>query len=639
MKSNLKSKILILIILGILFAFSPIFINNLRFTAGDRNITSNCIDDFDHNNLQISPTSGKIYINGNSGWLDFSNAGNCTGTGTYDDPYVIEDLIIDAEEKGDCIYIGNSNVHFVIRNCTLTNAGPNSVNGGVKLENCENGVLINNTFSFNLGMSTAGIQLLDSIDITISENKIISNEYGIYCHSNYVTISENDFRDNNVGMRIYSSSLNRISNNNVTNSHLEGIFIYKGAGHNIVENHVLNNRGGISLLETNDNNILRNTVMNNRGNGIGLIKSNTNRISANTINNNVNGIMLSESCSNNIIEMNQIYNAGKFGILLKKTGIFNWIWGNIIDKCGLGLEGSFNQISTHYIGSSNLVNAKPLYYYVNASGLDTSNFLNAGQVILVNCRDSIIASLAMDRCSRGIAIHFSHKITIINNIVTLNSEEGIYLQNSSENIIIRNLIYRNKIGIKFDFNCNYNNIIDNTVNENRYFGILLYFYCTHNTISNNGVNKNIYRGINIVFSNMNIIKENIVKDNGNQGIKLEFSDLNDVASNIVDRTNGTGINLVYSDSNQIYNNIVNHNIIGIELYSSDTNIINFNILNGNNHCITEWECENNTILGNFCSTYKIFIGFEFGTLFFTGLFCIISITLIREKKKIKTIGV
>jgi parallel beta-helix repeat protein len=600
-------------------------------------MTSNCIDEFDHNNLQISTTSGKIYINGNSGWFDFSNAGNCTGTGTYDDPYVIEDLIIDAEEKGDCIYIGNSDVHFVIRNCTLTNAGPN--NGGIKLENSIKGVLINNTFSFNLGMSTDGICLLHSRSITISENKIISNDYGIYIYYGHNNIiSENDFRDNNVGMRIYSSSGNRISNNNVTNSHLEGIFIYKGAGNDIVENNVLNNRGGISLLESNDNNILRNTVMNNRGNGIGLTKSNNNRISANTINNNVNGIMLSESCSNNIIEINQIYNAGKFGILLKKTGIFNWIWGNTMDKYGLGLDGSFNQISTHYIGSSNLVNAKPLYYYVNASGLDTSNFLNAGQVILVNCRDSIIASLGMDRCSRGIAIHFSHKIMIINNIVKLNSEEGIYLQHSSENIIIRNLIYRNNIGIKLDFNCNYNNIIDNRINENRYLGILLYFYCTHNTISNNEANKNIYRGISIVFSNMNKIKENIVEDNGNQGIELEFSDLNDVASNIVERTNGTGINLVYSDSNQIYNNIVNHNIIGIDLYSSDTNKINFNILFGNNHCITEWECENNTIFGNFCSAYKIFIGFEFVTLFFTGLFCIISIILIREKKKIKILA-
>jgi len=69
MKSNRKGKIMILIILGIIFAFPPIFINNPRSITKDRDISSNYKGEknFDNDNLQISAVSGNIHIDGNSG--------------------------------------------------------------------------------------------------------------------------------------------------------------------------------------------------------------------------------------------------------------------------------------------------------------------------------------------------------------------------------------------------------------------------------------------------------------------------------------------------------------------------------------------------------------------------------------------
>ncbi len=83
MKSNRKTKTIILIILGIFFAFLPIFINNPRFTTKNSYITSNYNGKFNHDNLKITSVSGKIHIDGNSGWAAFKAAGNCTGNGTY----------------------------------------------------------------------------------------------------------------------------------------------------------------------------------------------------------------------------------------------------------------------------------------------------------------------------------------------------------------------------------------------------------------------------------------------------------------------------------------------------------------------------------------------------------------------------
>jgi hypothetical protein len=65
----------------------------------------------------------RIHINGN--WTDVKTVGICSGGGTYSDPYVIEDLIIDGGALGYYILIENSDVHFIIRNCSFTNGGSN----------------------------------------------------------------------------------------------------------------------------------------------------------------------------------------------------------------------------------------------------------------------------------------------------------------------------------------------------------------------------------------------------------------------------------------------------------------------------------------------------------------------------------
>ena len=61
--------------------------------------------------MNISAVSGKIHIDGNSGWDAFKAAGNCTGNGTYSMPYVIEDLVIGDGGLGSCILIENSDVY------------------------------------------------------------------------------------------------------------------------------------------------------------------------------------------------------------------------------------------------------------------------------------------------------------------------------------------------------------------------------------------------------------------------------------------------------------------------------------------------------------------------------------------------
>ncbi|MFX0071309.1 MAG: nitrous oxide reductase family maturation protein NosD, partial [Candidatus Hermodarchaeota archaeon] len=222
MKSNAKSKIIILITLGILFALAPVSTVNPSLITGTSDVTN-----LDKENLKISATSGKIHIINNSGWVDFRNAGNCTGNGTYSEPYVIEDLIIDGGGSDSCILIENSNVYFKIENCTVYNSGywDGEDDAGIKLQGVSNGTLISNNASYNY----FGIILAESNNNTISGNTANNNALdGIALYeSNYNTISGNTASNNtwmgiilhDYGIGLSSCNNNNISGNIVNNNH------------------------------------------------------------------------------------------------------------------------------------------------------------------------------------------------------------------------------------------------------------------------------------------------------------------------------------------------------------------------------------------------------------------------------------
>ncbi|MFX1489388.1 MAG: hypothetical protein ACFFBI_09585, partial [Promethearchaeota archaeon] len=115
MQSKKKRKSYILMIIGLFFIPSILINGKLNVRSEDFSQINSEIRD-----LHVSKIYGKIYINNN--WSDAKAAGICTGSGNYSDPYVIEDLVIDAGGSGSCIWIVNSSAFFKIENCTLYNS-------------------------------------------------------------------------------------------------------------------------------------------------------------------------------------------------------------------------------------------------------------------------------------------------------------------------------------------------------------------------------------------------------------------------------------------------------------------------------------------------------------------------------------
>ncbi len=515
-------------------------------------------------------TGAPLFINDTDPNFNWSKTaldnGWCSGSGSWSDPYIIENVTINGRNLANCIHIENSNVSFIIRNCTLYNIYWGSKNG-IKLINVNNGNLINNNCSFN----SNGISLSNCVNNSILTNTCNNNSYGIYLNNNCEnsTISDNSLNGNyNRGIELEDQcKSNSISRNNIS----FGLY-------------------GIRISNNCDNNnISENFVNNIESRGIQLNDNKNNLITKNNLNNNnENGIFIFDSDSATILE-NKIYYAESGGIVLN-GGFDNNLSKNLMTGCGIDARSMSNiEFSTLNIDINNKVNEKPIYYYKNSTNLTQNNFTNAGQIILYNCSDSIISNLNISFGSIGISLHSCNNFTISNNIVLNNTIYGMYLKDSNNSSIILNNISNNKDGIYCSSDCKISN---NILINNDESGIIL--EGTYATVSNNTISSNKEHGIELK-GDRNIIFDNIINLNRLYGISCSGNYNNITNNTVINNYGGISFgnchnnnateNILYTNSNfgisiggwfgsnyanKIFENFINNSLFGIVLYASES---------------------------------------------------------------------
>ncbi|MHA2295870.1 MAG: right-handed parallel beta-helix repeat-containing protein [Candidatus Hodarchaeales archaeon] len=136
---------------------------------------------------KVSRREGPIRIHGqpDSRDVDF------TGNGSWSNPYVVEDYVINGSDYEYTCIIENTRDYIIIRNCTFYNANFY----GIKVINCTNVIFLNNEIT-DTGI---GVYVYDSDNITIADNTIARNEDGIWfedsCENNTIAgnkVSSND---------------------------------------------------------------------------------------------------------------------------------------------------------------------------------------------------------------------------------------------------------------------------------------------------------------------------------------------------------------------------------------------------------------------------------------------------------------
>jgi len=487
----------------------------------------------------------------------------------YENVFVNKKLTIKSENGSEnCIVNGRDSDVFTLKADGIRIEGFTITGGynGIYIYS-NNNTIINNNISSN---NWEGIDIRYSNNNIISKNNIISNnDHGIdLCYSNNNSISENNICSNNdEGIYLYGCLNNNISNNEFIN---DGLFVYYSYG-NIVEYNKVNgkplvylegesdefiyNAGqvilvkcknitvmnseltntdvGIELFESDDCLISNNNISNN-DHGIDLCYSNNNSISNNDISSNYwYGIDLSFS-NNNSISENIISSNNGYGILLCYSN--NNISNNEFINDGLFVYYSYGNIV-----ENNTVNGKPLVYLEDESDKIIDN---AGQIILVRCKNITVMNAELTNTDVGIELFESDNCLISNNNISSNNYYGILLWHSNNNSIFNNIISSNNDhGINLD--CSNNN-----------------------SISENNICSNNDEGIFLDCSNNNSISENIISSNNDEGIFLDCSNNNLISKNDISSNNWYGIFLYYSNNNIIYMNNFIKNTYNTDSYGS-----------------------------------------------------------------------
>ena len=410
-----------------------------------------------------------------------------------------------------------------------------------------------------------------------------------------------------------------------------GIHIRLTTAHLVIRNCTVFNASshGIYLQQASNVHVSGNTAVGNSGDGILLHVSHNLNVSGNNASyNGVNGIRTAFLSTGVTISGNNASHNGQAGIFIDRNGGSVEATGNTMIGCGVHFAGSQEEWSPHVVDTSNTVNGKPVQYHVNASGLDAATFTGAGQVILVNCNDSIVSGNIMSNATNaitlawstnitvsdvhvfdnrlhGIYLHESNNNTITNTNASHNRRNGIYLHETSNNTIANNNASHNRHHGIYLYESSNNTIANNNASHNMLNGIILTMGCDHNTVSGNNALHNLRSGVLLSFGSCNnTISGNDASHNTYAGISMEHnSNNNTVSLNNASHNLLHGIRLLGPVNNQVItSNNASHNLnYGILLTSTAvSNTITANILGHNGMGCLHNLGSDNTISGNLC---------------------------------------
>ncbi len=491
---KLKNKVKILVLIEIIFLVGGIYCYEFKNQIINSNFK---LANQKNPNLK---NSGYWDLTGNPIFIDDSDPNYnwskttienawCSGSGSWADPYVIENVTLDGQGSSNCIEIRNSDAYFIIRNCSLYNSS-SSTKAGIKLDNVDSGKIIKNNCSDD---NSLGTYLYYSNNNTLSGNTANNNGYGIY---------------------LFFSNNNTLSGNTANN-----------------------NYNGIYLEGSNSSNLSGNTASHNNNYGICLEVSNNNTLSGNTANNNYNGIFLSPG-NNNLIYNNILINNR---VNAKDDGINNQ-WdngtvGNYWDDYGGKDQDDDGIGDTPYLisGTAGAQDSFPIWN----DGIE--EFLGFNPFIIDDTGGGNYtwAQAALNIWCYGFGTYENPYIIEKIIINGRNSSSCLIIRNSKVHFVISNCTFYNSsngiydAGIKLEY-VNNGKLININCSSNNGNGILLY-NCQNIIIEENSVNYNSLSGISLINSDNNFIldNKNTISYNGICGIYLLMSNNNNITRNTI----------------------------------------------------------------------------------------------------------
>jgi len=550
------------------------------------------------------------------------------------------------------IYLCSSNNNTLQSNTANSNDG-----GGIHLSDSSDNTLKSNTMSgntHNFGVDVGFYGYTQNIDTSNTvdgkpiyywvdqHDRQIPTDAGYVgiVRSTNITIRDLTLTNNSEGVLLVGTSSSRIENVTASNNGY-GILLFSSSYNMLKSNMASNNHHGIYLFSSSDNTIQSNTANSNDWSGIYMLYSSDNTLMNNNASNNLYGIHLWQRSNDNNVLTNNTASNNYYGIYLysssDNTLKSNTMFGNTYN---FGVYGGSLSEYTQNIDTSNTVDGKPIYYWIDQQ--DKQIIGDAGFVGLVNCTNITVKDLTLTNNTYGVLFAYTEN-SRIENVNASNNDEGIYLSYSNNNTLIGNTANSNDYGIRLSRSSN-NTLQSNTMSGNTYNidvgdgpsgytqnidtsntvgGKPIYYWvdqqdkqiigdagfvglvnCTNITVEDLTLTNNTY-GVLFAYTENSRIEN--VNTSNRHGIYLKYSNNNTLQSNTANSNTDHGICLWYSNNNTLRGNTVSNNNDGIDLCGSSNNTLTGNTANSNDDCgiclsyiygTHPYSSSNNTLHGN-----------------------------------------
>lgn len=386
----------------------------------------------------------------------------------------------------------------------------NVVVKNVQIKHCGSAILLQNStrnaiIGADIRNSSFAIRLKNSSGNSITDCTIADNLCGIqqdWCSGNILSRNNITGTISRAVLLSYSSSStissNRIIGKQSPISISEGIEVGMSSSNNTVSNNYItqNAFAGIKLQNAQNTTISNNLVVDNPFTGISIASSTGTIVTSNNVTGSIQsdggfGFSLSSS-SGSVLRNNNAYNNSK----------------------NLQIGGYSPNEWNHDIDSSNKVEGKPVYYWVEQHGRTLPS--EAGYVVLVNCTDVTVQGLAFVNKGQGLLLVYSTYCAITQNTFANNC--SLVFSSSSANSVTENAFTNNDCGIYVQHN-SFNNIISANLFTGNNLGVSMSASSSNTLTANNFTGNNIALSFSSASSN-NIFLNNLqnntraVNDNG-----------------------------------------------------------------------------------------------------------------------------
>ena len=562
---NKRKHVLILtLIFCVLFGTSMLSLNTPEILQTSRN---NNIKDNDEKPI-ISAIHDAIFIDGNNMFANNASSEGWIGSGTYSNPYIIENYEINASVRHG-IEIRNTNLYFIIRNVTVSN-GRSNYNHGFYFTNVTKGELINNTADNNI----AGFLLRNSNNNTFTGNLATNSLHGFRIwYSDNNTLTNNTANGNiEYGIFLDTSNNNTISGNILLLNGLGSIYEKNCVWNDISDNICglqpftlfsdvdgFDEDGSFTLTWTVSENADNYTLYQNGeiiAEGLTITNYVITNLAIGTYMFYVKAINKYEEKDSNTIEVIVSYIIHVDGNAdFDQTAVAHNFTGN-------GTYGNPYIIENYEciasLGHGIHIQNTDVYFIIRNVGVSNGRSNNYFGFYLANVTNGKLENNTANNNLYGFLLKDSYNNTLEGNTAKGNLN-GFTLNSSNYNTLTYNIVTNNRHGLSLDSSYN-NSLTGNEVTDNTYLGVYLgssnnnfiteniatgnlngftLSYSNNNTITNNTANNNDQHGFHLWYSNNNILTDNIANNNLKYGIYLEESNFNEISGNSL-ADNGLG---------------------------------------------------------------------------------------------------